>query len=144
MSFEGQRVVRELWLLLMVNILMSIIPIRESSRVRTHLQAWSFIFRESLSFLSVRRDLERLECCCCSCTQLHLVRIDYFVLFLWVEYVFLPQNHCILAFAMEFFLIVCCNAAWIRILNEPITTSSSFIPILVRIFSIFINKKNVH
>lgn len=73
----------------MIDILLSIEPIREFSSITWFLLARSFIFGSSLFLFPIRFDIESLIWRLISCIQIHFMWINHFMLLLNIKCIFL-------------------------------------------------------
>lgn len=112
----------------MVDILNSILPIREFCLVRTFLNTWSTVFLYFHWWFFVWSNLKWLKWNFISSWKFHRMWINYFVFFFRIKCFFLWKNLSLLNLWMVFFLIVGDHAFRVRILHKSIwaPVSSSY------------------
>lgn len=91
---------------LMVNVTLTVLPIRVLSRVVALLRGRGVILGDWFHVTFVRNDLEGLERSAMCRIELHRVRIDDAGLLFHVEGIFLSQDASLIDFVLEFLLIV--------------------------------------
>jgi len=114
-----------LGLFLVINVRMTIVPIREISWIRTQLLSrGSILLRLSMLFF-LRSDLERLEWCLISGWSFHSMRVDNLVFFFRIKRLLLRNYKSFLILLMELFFVVRNHTLRVGILDESICASSS-------------------
>lgn len=124
-ALERKRIVRILRLSFMINILMSIVPIRETRLIRTCLLCRGITLFSSFNYFCLWLNLKRFICYFICCRKFHFMRIDDFMFFFRVESLFLGYNKTLIIFWMKLLLIIGVHCLWIRIFHKSIWTSSS-------------------
>lgn len=104
-SLEWQRIERILRMLLVENIIASILPIREVFLIATCSQYGSLLIICFLVFLFLWAHLEIFVCASTGCTEVHLMRVDDFRLFLEVEGLAFLGDDGLFVFPLEIFLV---------------------------------------
>jgi hypothetical protein len=107
----------------MENIFFSVVPVGEACHVRTHLNNGFGAFNGfSLIGKSWKTFFASISVCC-RCTQVHLVGIDNFCLFLKVEGLLVTLNMSFFSFVWKILFVVC-EQLWVRITDKSISAAS--------------------
>jgi len=122
-TFEWQRVEWILWMLLMEDVAVAILPIWKCCSICWILKNWFFVFLVLLWVSSFWFDVGAFELVSSHSLALHAVRVDYLCFLLKVEGFLLLYLKSSLQRLHKVLLITCKQALWVWIANELICNS---------------------
>lgn len=126
LTFEWKWIIWVLGVSFMVNILVTIVPIRETWLIWTGFLCRSIILVLLPYLLLLRYHLKWLVRNFICCWQLHSMWIYNLMLFFWIKSFLLRYDDCLIIFASIIFLLIICNHCfWVWIFDKSIWTSCS-------------------
>lgn len=124
-TLEWQWVIRVLGVSLVIDVILSVLPIREVWLIMTHLSSWRVVLRDRLHFLLLWNYLEGFEWSFLDGVFLHEVRVYNASFFFHIEGVFFSQDASLPHLVLIFSLVVWHRAFGVRVLHKPISAAYS-------------------